>query len=453
MRAILSVMAFLAILNSPLFAREPSYSSLYSKYSETVDKILAEATKDSSAWNELAYMCYRFGGRLAGSEALNKAIDYLTDLMKKDSLENVRKEPVLVPHWVRGNEYCEMIAPRREKLRFVGLGRSVGTPPEGIVAEVVVVKSFKELAKRAKEIPGKIVLFAEPFKNYGQAVQYRWRGPLEAVKYGAVATICRSVSPIGMQNSHTGAMAIYPDSIKKIPNGAISAEGVDMIQTLIKAGEKVKLKIYMEAKTLPDALSYNVLGEIKGSEKPDEIVLVGGHIDSWDIGYGAQDDAGGVFATFKALSILKKLGLRAKRTIRVVAWVNEENGLKGAIEYAKKHAAEKHFVALEFDSGVFPPQTFGFKGSDSLFKLVKTFEPLLQKIDSIRVKKGAWGIDAQQIADKQNAPLMNLNTKDDGKYFWYHHSWADSPYNLDPADLNKCVASIAAMAYFLANMP
>ncbi|MFH1052475.1 MAG: M20/M25/M40 family metallo-hydrolase [bacterium] len=426
---------------------------IYKKYKDIVDKIFKKANADSSAWEQLAFMCDTYGPRLSGSVGLEKSLDFMYEQMIKDGLQNVRKEEVYVPKWVRGNEYCELLTPRNVKLHMLGLGGSVATPENGISAEIIVVKSFEELELRKDEVKGKIVLYNEPYINYGQAVAYRWAGAVRAAEYGAVASLCRSVSPIGMQAPHTGSIMPYPDTIPKIPHAALSHEDADMIERMLKRGQGVKVKLYMEAKTEPDVMSYNVIGEIIGTGKPDEIIVIGAHSDSWDVGTGAQDDASGCFSTWKALKVLNDLGLKPKRTIRAVMWVNEENGLRGGKAYMEAHKNENHVLMFEFDSGVFPPGEFGINGSDSVYAKAKSIEKVLNEIGKIAVKRGAWGIDAQQIADLNKIPLMHINTEDDGKYFWYHHAATDTPDKINSKDLNDCIAAIAAMIYIYADLP
>jgi carboxypeptidase Q len=426
--------------------------SIFNKYKDIVHKIYETANADTSAWEQLAFMCDTYGPRLCGSEGLEKSLEFMYQQMQKDRLENVRKEEVMVPHWVRGNEYCEMLTPRKLKLHMLGIGRSIATPLEGITADVIVVKNFEELEKRKDEVKGKIVLYNEPWQHYGQAVQYRWRGAVEAARFGAVASLCRSASPIGMQIPHTGSMMEYPDTVTKIPHAALSHEDADLIQRITNRGQKVQVKLYMEAKTLPDVLSHNVIAEIKGTEKPDEIIAIGGHSDCWDVGSGAHDDASACFSTWKALKVLKDAGLRPKRTIRAVMWTNEENGVRGGTAYAEMHKDENHILMFEFDAGVFPPETFGIKGTDSVFNKAKAIEKVLNEIADITIKKGAWGVDASPLAEMNNIPMMHLNTKDEGKYFWYHHGEADTPDKINPKDLNDCIAAIAAMMYIYADL-
>jgi len=431
------------------------YDSLeiYSKYKEVVQKIYAKANSDTSAWEQLAFMCDTYGPRLSGSDGLEKSLEFMYRQMISDGLQNVRKEEVMVPVWVRGNEYCELQSPRKLELHMLGLGGSIATPKEGIIADVIVVHNFDELESRKDEVKGKIVLYNEPYLNYGQAVAYRWSGAVRAARYGAVASLCRAVSPISMQAAHTGSIMPYPDTIPKIPHAALSHEDADMVERMVNRGQEVKIKLYMEAITLPDAQSYNVIGELPGSDKPNEIIALGGHSDSWDVGSGAHDDGAACFATWKALKVLNDLGLKPKRTLRAVMWVNEENGLRGGKNYADKHKNENHNLLFEFDSGAFPPGEFGINGSDSVFAKVKSIEKVLREIGNIIVKKGAWGIDAQQLAELNKIPLMNLNTHDDGKYFWYHHSPTDTPDKIKPKDLNDCIAAIAVMIYIFSDLP
>jgi carboxypeptidase Q len=267
-------------------------------YRATTDKIIAAALADSSAWNRLALLTDKFGPRLSGSKSLESAIDWIIAQMKSDGLQNVRGEPVMVPHWVRGEESATLISPRATPLHMIGLGRSVGTPAKGITAEVMVVTTFDELTRRAAEAKGKIVLFDAPFVSYGETVRYRGGAASAAGKVGAVAALIRSVSSYSMQNPHTGAMN-YDTTVKaRIPAAALSVEDAMMVHRMVNRGDKVVINLRMSAQTLPDAPSRNIVAEIVGSEKPDEIVVLGGHIDSWDVGPGAMDDGGGVVAAW-----------------------------------------------------------------------------------------------------------------------------------------------------------
>jgi carboxypeptidase Q len=284
--------------------------------------------------------------------------------MKGDGLDGVRAEPVMVPHWVRGSESAELVLPYVRRLPMLGLGGSIATPPGGITADVLVVSSFDELKARAAEAKGKIVLFDVAFETYGQTVAYRTNGAVEAARAGAVASLIRSVTPYSLQTPHTGAMQ-YDSAVARIPHAAITVEDATLLHRLQLRGERVRVKLQMQASTQPDAPSRNVMAELRGRERPDEVVVLGGHSDSWDVGQGAMDDGGGVVAAWEAVRLLKVLGLQPRRTIRVVAWVNEENGLRGGRAYLEAHRSElaRHVAAIETDAGVFKPTGFGFGGS------------------------------------------------------------------------------------------
>lgn len=435
-----------------LVAHGVQAQSLADRYRDAATQIAARALKDSAAWNRLAVMTETFGPRFSGSESLERAIDWTLAEMKKDGLDNVRGEPVMVPRWVRGAESVEMIAPRRQALPMLGLGGSIATPADGITADVMVVTSYDDLRARAAEARGKIVLYNVPFTAYGQTVAYRSGGAVAAARVGAVASLVRSITPYSMRTPHTGGMA-YNDSVPKIPHAAITPEDADMIARMIQRGERVSVKLTMAARMMPDAQSRNVIAELRGTTSPDEVVVMGGHIDSWDVGRGAMDDAGGVIAAWEAIRILKELGLRPRRTIRVVGWTNEENGLRGGNAYRDAHRAElaRHVAAIESDAGVFKPRGFGFTGTDSAFALVRQIGTLLAAIGAGDIVRGGGGADIGPIM-ALGVPGLGLNV-DGTRYFWYHHTDADTVDKLDPHDVALCVATMAIMAYVLADMP
>jgi carboxypeptidase Q len=426
--------------------------ALADRYRDAASRITARATKDSAAWNRLAVLTETFGNRFSGSESLERAIDWTLAEMSKDGLDAVRGEPAMVPRWVRGAESIEMVSPRRAVLPMLGLGGSIATPAAGITADVMVVTSYEDLRARASEARGKIVLFNVPFTTYGQTVQYRSGGAVAAARAGALASIIRSVTPYSQRTPHTGGMA-YNDSVPKIPHAAITPEDADMIARMIGRGQRVTVKITMSARMMPDAPSRNVVAELRGTTAPDEVVVMGGHIDSWDVGRGAMDDAGGVVVAWEAIRILKELGLRPRRTIRVVGWTNEENGLRGGNAYRDAHRAEldKHIAAIESDGGVFKPLGFGFTGSDSAFALVRQIGTLLAGIGAGDIARGGGGADIGPIM-ALGVPGLGLNV-DSSKYFWYHHTDADTVDKLDQREVALCVATMAVMAYVLADMP
>ncbi len=441
------ILISVTILNNFLNA----YELEMNKHKAVVDLIIRNSISDSSAWERMAYLCDMFGHRLSGSQNLEEAIDWIKSEMIKDGFVNVRKEPVKVTFWRRGNEFCEMIEPRFHKIPIKAYGGSIGTPAAGITAPVLVVRSFEELEQKKNEAKGKIVVYNQPFISYGQSVQFRFIGAIKAAEVGAVASLCRAVSPLSHGHPHTGMM-IYADTVNKIPHASISAEDAMLLDRMQKRGITPVLNLYMEAETLPDAISHNLIGEIRGSEFPNEIIAIGGHIDSWDVGSGAHDDAGGVVAVWQAAKLLLKLGLKPKHTIRLVFWTNEENGIMGGEKYAEKYRNEPHVLMFEFDSGVFSPSQIRLTAPDSIRKIYNEYEPLFKSIDEISIMGNGGGVDISPMM-KLGVPGMSLNTNDQGKYFWYHHSDKDTPDKIDPKDMNKCVAAIALAIYLYDNMP
>lgn len=448
--AILLSLAFAGA--GPAFAQELRPGNIAPAYREVADRLIDASLADSSAYERLAYLVDTFGHRLSGSVGLEAAIDWILAEMEADGLENVRGEPVMVPHWVRGEESLEMLVPRRRSLPMLGLGGSVGTPGGGIRAPVLVVESFGELEARAEEARGQIVLFDVPFTTYGRTVQYRVQGAVAAARAGAVASLIRSVTPYSLQTPHTGMMR-YEAGVREIPHAAITIEDAELIHRLQDRGERVELQLEMEARTLPDVRSRNVVAELRGRERPQEVVVLGGHIDSWDVGQGAMDDAGGSVAAWEAVRLMHALGLRPRRTVRVVLWTNEENGLRGARAYRDTHLDEiaDHVMAMESDAGVFDPMGFGFSGSDEAYRIVREIGTLLERIGSGAISAGGGGADIGPLIEL-GVPGMGLQVAG-SRYFWYHHSDADTIDKLDPRELAECVATMAVMAYVVADLP
>jgi carboxypeptidase Q len=421
-------------------------------YRDPARRLIEEATSSRFAWQRLVDLGDLFGHRLSGSESLESAIRWAAEQMKRDGLENVRLEPVKVPHWVRGAESLEMVLPVRQPLPMLGLGNSIGTPAAGIQADVVVVRSFQELDAAGERIKGKIVLFNVPFTTYSETVTYRGDGASRAAMKGAVAAIVRSVGPLGLRTAHTGALR-YADGQPQIPAAAIPAEDADRFQRLQERGIKIRLRLKMEARFLPDTDSANVIGEIRGRETPDEVVVVGGHIDSWDVGTGASDDGGGCVVTWEALRLMKKLGLRPRRTVRVVLFTNEENGLRGGLDYRDRHREHlaNHVLMLESDSGVFKPTGFGFSGSETARRTVQEIATLLTGIGAQTIGAAGGGADTGPSVQAANIPSMSLDV--DGNYFQIHHTQADTIERIDPTDMAHAAAAVAVMAYVVADMP
>ncbi|MEO8576826.1 MAG: M28 family metallopeptidase [Gemmatimonadales bacterium] len=445
------------ILVLSLCAALPAFSQsktpIADSYRPTAEKIITMAMADSSAWNRLALMTDKFGNRVSGSASLERTIDWILDEMKKDGLQNVRGEPVMVPKWVRGEESAALISPRAMPLHMIGLGRSVGTPTKGIMAEVMVVNDFDELTRRAAEAKGKIVLFDVPFTGYGQTVRYRGGAASAAGKVGAVAALIRSVSSFSMQNPHTGAMG-YDSTLKvKVPAAALSVEDAMMVHRMINRGENVVINLKMSAQTLPDSPSRNVVAEIVGSEKPDEVVVLGGHIDSWDVGQGAMDDGGGCVVAWEAVKLIKRLGLKPKRTIRVVLWTNEENGSRGANGYRDAHRSEidKHILAMESDNGPFDVTGFGITAGEGGLSMATDIGSLFASFGGTTVTAGGVDADTGPL-NALGVPTISPAT-DGAKYFWYHHSSADTMDKLDPREMAENVALLSVLAYIAADMP
>ncbi|HKO96730.1 MAG TPA: M28 family metallopeptidase [Pyrinomonadaceae bacterium] len=423
-------------------------------YREAAGRIIGAAVTSDRAYKRLAHLTDHIGHRLSGSKGLERAIEWALAEMKQDGLYGVRAERVMVPHWVRGNESLELLTPVNAKLSMLGLGNSIGTPSEGITAEAIVVRNFDELEALGERVRGKIVVYNAPFTSYGQTVGYRHGGASRAAKYGAVAALVRSVTPVSFQTPHTGGMA-YDEKQPKIPAAAITIEGAELLQRMNDRGEHPTVRLKMDAKFLPDAESANVIAEIKGSKKPDEVVLVSGHFDSWDVGQGAHDDGGGCIIAWEAVRLLKELGLKPRRTIRVVLYTNEENGLRGGIAYRDAHKAElsKHILAIESDSGVYRPEGFGLAAAASpqaranLVEVVK----LLSGIRADRVAADGGGADIGPIM-REGVVGASLDV-DSARYFDIHHTASDTLDKIDPHDLALCIAAMAVVAYTVADMP
>ncbi|HYN86828.1 MAG TPA: M28 family metallopeptidase [Pyrinomonadaceae bacterium] len=423
-------------------------------YRDEAARIIGAALTDDTAYRRLAYLCDHIGHRLSGSPQLAQAISWAIAEMRRDGLENVRAEKVMVPRWVRGEESAELVSPVHRKLAMLGLGRSVGTPPEGVTAEVVVVRSFDELDALGEKVRGKIVLYNVPFTNYGATVRYRGAGASRAARHGAVAALVRSVTPVSLQTPHTGSLN-YAEDQPKIPAAALTIEGAEMLQRMHDRGERPVVRLRMQAQFLPDVESANVVAELRGRERPEEVVLISAHYDSWDVGQGAHDDGGGSIVVWEAVRLLKQLKLRPRRTIRVVLYTNEENGLRGGNAYRDAHRAElaNHVLAVESDSGVFRPEGFGLAESAPPQSRadMRELATLLRAIGSDRINPNGGGAD---IGPLMNEGVLGASLDVDGsRYFDYHHTHADTFDKVNPQELSLCVATMAVMAYAVADAP
>lgn len=438
-------------------------------YKTTANRLIAAAMKDENGLARLEYLCYRIGNRLSGSEALNRAIAWSTEQMKAAGLANVQTIPVKVPHWVRGAESAEMLEPLHKKIFMLGLGGSPATPKDGIEADVVAVSDFDELAKLGRAgVQGRIVLFDAPFVSYDNTVAYRSDGPARAQALGAVAALVRSITPRSLRDPHTGATA---DNLK-IPAAAVSIEDAMWIHSLVRSGQRVRVRLNMDAHFEPDADSADVIGEIPGRDLKNEIVVIGGHIDSWDVGQGAQDDGSGLIAALEAAALIKQLDLHPRRTIRVVFWTNEENGGRGGVAYGQwaSHRYETDVAAIEMDGGAEKPIGFDLStiprlkrgqnqmafsilgpGRPDMQARAKAIAQLLSPINAGQLLPGNGEADIEPLM-AEGIPGFGLRTVMT-HYFDYHHTEADTFDKIAPNDFRQCVASLAVMSYVLADWP
>ncbi len=439
---------------------------------KTLDQLkqLQQAALSSDyAYKQTAYLSYNIGARLSGSAQAQRAVEYVADEMRKLGLD-VRLQKVIVPHWVRGEEKGELVEwegmakGTTQKVVLTAIGGSIATASTGLTAEIVVVNNFDELnALGTDKVKGKIILFnykydqqmaAQGFGGdaYGQAVQYRGGGANAASRLGAIAVLVRSAG--GSQNrlAHTGGMR-YDDDVTKIPAAAVSYEDAEMIAHLAKMG-KVKIKLLLTPQTLPDATSYNVIADLRGSEKPDEIVIVSGHLDSWDLGQGAIDDAAGIGVSMQVPYLLKQLKLKPKRTIRFIAYMNEENGLAGGRTYAQEEAANvgKHFAAIESDSGADHPLGFYWTGKKDAMPFFAPLSKILstQGAGLSQLQENGVGADIGPLT--RNGVPSFAPWFDARNYFKYHHTAADTFDKIDPKHLAEVGSVMAVLAFGLANL-
>lgn len=422
-------------------------------YQSIADQIINFSTTGSGAnqsYERLATFVDKFGNRVSGSKNLENSIDYMLDVLQKDGLDNVHGEVVNITNWVRNKEYAKLVSPRQQNIAITGLGGSVGTNGE-ITANVIVVKSFKDLHAHATAIPGKIVIYNQDFISYHDTVIYRVIGADRASKYGAIATLIRSVTPQSIYSPHAGIQT-YSGKVKKIPTACLTVEDAEMLDRMQSRGMEIKITLYMEAKNLDPSPSRNTVAEIKGSVYPEQVVLVSGHLDSWDVGQGAMDDGGGAFVSWQTLSTIRQLGLKPKRTLRLVLWTDEEAGGVGSKQYYEAHQSDagNFSILFESDTGVFTPYGMHFTGSDKAKAIMVQIGMLLGNINSTSVADNGGETDTNWWKDL-GVPLGSLMAHDD-RYFWFHHSNGDTMTVMDPIQMNLCSAVSAVYAYILADM-
>ncbi|XP_014301431.1 carboxypeptidase Q [Myotis lucifugus] len=423
----------------------------YGDVAKAIIDLAVYGKAQNRSYERLALLVDTVGSRLSGSKGLEKAIQIMCQNLKEDGLENVHLEPVKIPHWERGEESAVMLEPRMQKMAILGLGSSIGTPPEGITAEVLVVTSFDELRRRAQEARGKIVVYNQPYTNYSNTVKYRVQGAVEAAKVGALASLIRSVASFSIYSPHTGIQE-YQDGVPQIPTACITVEDAEMMSRMVSRGSKIVIQLKMGAKNYPDADSFNTVAEIIGSKYPEQVVLVSGHLDSWDVGQGAMDDGGGAFISWEALSLIQDLGLRPKRTLRLVLWTAEEQGGVGAFHYYQSHKANisNYSLVMESDAGTFLPSGLQFTGSEKARAIMKEVMSLLQPINVTQVFSAGEGTDIN-FWIQDGVPGASL-LDDLYKYFSFHHSRGDTMTAMDPKQMNVAAAVWAVVSYVVADM-
>jgi hypothetical protein len=422
---------------------------------EAARRITAAVRQEGRAWEVLEHLSDRVGPRLAGSAGAEEAVRWTRAWLEAEGVR-AWTEPVRVPHWERGEEWGQVVAPVTRTLVLTALGGSVGTPAEGLTAQVVEVEGFEQLrALPEAAVKGRIVFFNHSMRepsDYGRLGPLRHRGAVEAARRGAVAALVRSLGTLSARLPHTGAMA-YEDGVTQIPAAALAAEDAQLLHRLLAAGESVRVRMRLGCRTVGEADSANVLGEVPGRERPQEVVLIGAHLDSWDLGTGAVDDGAGVAMVMETLRVLHALPLRPRRTVRGVLFMNEENGLRGARAYAEAHAAElpRHVAAMEADSGAGRPAGYSARVGAGGLERLKALLPLVAPLGDTALVEGGGGADLLPL-QPFGVPEVGLR-HDTREYFHWHHTAADTLDKVDPALLADGAARMAITAYALAEDP
>jgi hypothetical protein len=427
-----------------------------------IKQIYAKELTEGKSYEMLEYLTTRIGARLSGSPGAAAAVEWSRQVMQEFGFDTVILQPVMVPHWVRGaQEKARVLNSKRYgtvELSVCALGNTIGTGTAGVMAPLVEVKNFDELKQLGeKGVKGKIVFFNRPFDAslistfaaYGGAVDQRGSGPSEAAKYGAIGVIVRSMGSSSTEEyPHTGSIRYQPN-IAKIPAIAVSTRHAELLSKILKEEKDVQLYFETHCQMLPDAPSFNVIGEIKGTEFPNEIIAVGGHLDSWDLGQGAHDDGAGCVQSIEVLRILKAIGYKPKRTLRAVMFMNEENGLRGGQEYAKLvlERKEKHIAAIESDAGGFTPRGFSMTATDAVKTKILSWKPLLEPYGLADIGKPGGGADISPLAP-QGVTLIGF-TPDSQRYFDYHHTREDTFDKVNKRELELGAASMAALVYLI----
>lgn len=447
----------LFISTNIIFSQKLSADNIQ-RYNEIASKIVRTALVEQNGYSWLKELC-AIGPRLSGSEKSLKAINWAKKKMEECGFDSVWLQPVMVPKWERGNVEQASISKSKKyknrKLVIASYGGSIGTSINGITAEVLEVKSLEEAKTLGNKAKGKIIFYNGPFdtgllntfEGYGKAVDQRINGAIEAAKVGAAAVLVRSIQTGKDNVPHTGVM-LYDEKVGKIPSAAIGVLDADFLSKAIKEESDLKVTMKMNCQNFPDAQSYNVIGQLTGSEKTNEIIVVGGHFDSWDKGCGAHDDGAPSLQTMEALNLIKLAGVKPKRTIRCVLFINEENGLRGGIEYGKlaESPKQKHLAAIESDRGAFTPRGFNVTTDSTTFLKMQNWLPVLSKANIDWIRKGGSGGDVGQI---KNAKALLGYVPDDQRYMDLHHSDNDIFSAVHPREMELGSAAIAIMSLLL----
>jgi hypothetical protein len=436
--------------------------SLYAQDNDSIMilRLFETALARGDAYQNLEVLCRDYPKRLAGSPGAAGAVDFTRKIMDKYGLDSVWLQPCMVPHWVRGEkETAQYIGSNSEKksLAICALGNSIGTGDKGITGSLIEVKSFKELDSLGKKnIAGKIVYYSHPmdqtkispFEAYGEGVEYRWAGAERAAKYGAIAVVIRSVGTALDDFPHTGSMH-YTDSIPKIPACALSTLAAEELNRQLKKDPATKFYFRQTCEMLKDEPSFNVIGEIRGSENPKMFITVGGHLDAWETGDGAHDDGAGVVQSMEVLHLFKLLGMKPRYTIRAVLFMNEENGGRGGTKYADEAKAkkEKHLFALETDAGGFSPKGFIFEGDTNAIAKIKTWRTLFAPYGIYNFDHSGSGADVGHLKDY--CKVLSGLMPDPQRYFDYHHAASDTFDKVNRRELEMGAASLAALIYLV----
>ncbi|XP_053670993.1 carboxypeptidase Q-like [Anopheles nili] len=427
------------------------------QYQPLVESIFNQIVSGEYAgktWESLLDFTDRFGPRLTGSKQLEDAIDFAVEQMSNEGLDNVHTEEAIVSHWERGREWAQLVEPFHKNLPMLGLGKSVGTPEAGILGEVIAVESFEEFENLpAQLVQGKIVVFAPAWVSYGATGRYRYESASLAAAKGAAAVLIRSMTPFSIGTPHTGTTQ-YEPGVRRIPAAAITVEDAMLLLRKFRRGDKMVIHLKMDAINLEPTISRNTIGELEGTMyKNTSVVVVSGHMDSWDVGTGASDDAGGVFISWKAVSFLKAMGLRARRTIRAIFWTAEEQGLEGVGVYEQQHAdnEKKEFnVFFESDSGTYEPTGLDFSGNEVAQCIFGEIAKLMPGFEDFRYTDGVVGSDIGNWVER-GFPGVSLRNKNEN-YFWYHHTDGDTIELEDSGALDKSTALWAATAFVIADL-